>query len=100
MCEELNSVPALFIHLAQLHLIFYRLEVNKGTEPVGKGKVNCSKFTKKQIISTGCDYIFNFSDWRGDSLPVHLDHIYGSLFWASVQSLELLPPMEGPDWYK
>lgn len=38
MCEELNSVPALFIHLAQLHFIFYRLEVIKGTEPVGKSK--------------------------------------------------------------
>lgn len=59
MCEELNSVPALFIHLAQLHLIFYQLEVKKGTEPVGKRKGN---FTKKQIISTGCDYIFNLSD--------------------------------------
>lgn len=35
MCEELNSVPALFIHLAQLHLIFYQLEVKKGTEPEG-----------------------------------------------------------------
>lgn len=38
MCEELNSVPALFIHLAQLHLIFYQLEVKTGTEPVGKSK--------------------------------------------------------------
>lgn len=38
MCEELNSVPALFIHLAQLHLIFYWLEVKKEPEPVGEHK--------------------------------------------------------------
>lgn len=61
MCAELNSVPALFIHLAQLHLIFYQLKVKMGQSLWGKVKVNCSKFTKNRI-SIGCDCIFNFSD--------------------------------------